>query len=176
MNFKKITSYLLAIILCMQSINAEKMSRAFTVVLESNGYWEYRPVPDSSEVARTTIIDPKDNYSFTMVWELEGKSGNTHFKIKDLSNYWERNSVKISGSNADAIFDFWLKSANYATGGSLIAVWHSNNFIGVSLCINFVMSDDVTEEQCIEKFLNEESTQMIKYFKDYPIYSIPYGE
>lgn len=174
MNLKKLTIALLTIILCIPSISAERMSRCCIAVLQSNGYWKYRFVSDSDNQARTEIIDPKDGYRLIQDWSIEGKSGETSFRIKGSPNYFERVDVVISGFNADALFNFRLNRVDFATIGSLTAVWHSNDFIGLSLCINFVMSDDVTEKYCIETFLNEERIEMIRYFKDYPVYSIPY--
>ena len=50
MNFKKIAITFLAII-CVSSVNAERMSRTFIAILQSNGHWEYQSVSDSeSEV------------------------------------------------------------------------------------------------------------------------------
>ncbi len=157
MNFKKIAITFLAII-CVSSVNAERMSRTFIAILQSNGHWEYQSVSDSESEVWVKVINPRNGCCHEQTWRLDPnrvKSGNTTLRIKEQQDSLEETHSFYSDFESTKEFRFLSNCIDYAVSGDFVKVWHYNNFTGFGFCIQFLMSDNVTERYCIETFLNE---------------------
>lgn len=161
MNLKKIAITLLVTILCISSVNAEKMSRVFIAVLQSNGHWEYQPVSvANSESVWVRIINPKNGCEHKQTWNLNPKAwrqpGNTSLKIEDIQDFYEETHRFTSDFAINIESNFLENHADYVVNGCLVAVWHYNDFSGVGYLFQILMSEGVTEKYCVESFLNKE--------------------
>lgn len=138
---------------------AEKLSRTYVALLQSNGHWEYVSVKDTDNEAWVRISNPKTGETHQQNWNLPPvRSGKVDLKVSD----WKDECSVIhsfSSGTTYTVEEYLIQNYdNYALEGNLIFVWHRNSFSGIGFCFRILMpdeADDTFERNCVETFLSD---------------------
>lgn len=136
---------------------AEKLSRRYIAVLQSNGHWEYTSVKDTDDLVWVKVINPRTGETHKQNWNIKPRK-NSNEKISD----WKDKCVSLHSFSSDSLEtkEYGLVSnyGNYAVMGNFVMVWHRNSFSGIGFTFEFLIpdeADDTFERNCVETFLNE---------------------
>lgn len=135
---------------------AEKLSRRYIAVIQSNGHWEYTSVNDTDDLVWVKVINPRTNGIYEQQWNVKPrKSGKTNDKVSNNKDELEQISYSTDDIWDVQYYAFTSNYRDYAIAGDFVKVWHRKSFSGIGLCFSIVMKDEVDERSCVESFLNE---------------------
>lgn len=135
---------------------AEKLSRRYIAVIQSNGHWEYTSVNDTDDFVWVKVINPVTGGTYKQEWNVKPrKSGKTNDKVSNYKAECEQISSSTDDIWDDQHYAFTSNYGNYAIVGEFVKVWHRKTLSGFGFCFSIVMKDGVDERSCVENFLNE---------------------
>ena len=137
--------------------NAEKLSRQYVAIINTNGHWEYQSLSVRDTEAWVVIVDSVTGYRHKHTWTLskQEKLAST-VRVRDFKDNYKITHTHSNDISSVVEIHFISNFSNFVVQGDVVSVSYYGRDNGTGYCFQLLMKDGLDERTCVETFLNYE--------------------